>query len=143
MDHFTWQFNSGNIPLLLEVQSNFIPVSGISPTVEVKRSSDEYFADWSSNTFKAPGSSGLRYGLMTEVDGSAGVYKRLFNPYLFSETTPKSYIVTYRALLPSGLIVGSTTISEDTNLFETDVHSFIDFVGSGVLAQQGMTITFV
>ena len=143
MDQFLWQSNNGRIPLLLEVQRQFLPASGLSPTVEVKRASDEYFADWTTQTFKAPAASGDREALMTEVNNSPGVYKKLFNPVDFQQTqTHQSYIVTYRSTFPSGYSIGNETFTEDTEVTVTDMHFFTDIVASGSNSLK-MTAEFV
>lgn len=140
-NQLVWQSNDGDVPLLLEVQVSFTPVSGLSPTVEVKRCADEFYADWTTNTFKSPAASGDRFGSMTEVANTPGVYKRLFNPLTFSQTaTQQCYLATYRVTIPSGTVVGSTTLSADQSITETEIHFFNNFNGSGVLGN--MTAEF-
>ncbi len=144
-NQFSWQSNDGPIPLLFEVQTEFNPASGLSPTVEVKRASDEFYADWTTITFKPPAASGDKFGSMSVVDNSPGVYKRFFNPVDFSQTLPQqTFIVTYRVTLPSGFIVDESCppLSKARNLTQTETHLFTDMVGSGVQFLQGMTAEF-
>lgn len=136
MGQFSWQWNDGDIPLLMEVQNNFNPVSGLSPTVELRHALNDRYADWATQTFKDPNASGDRLGTMTEVSGISGLYRRLFNPKDFGQNKKQQvYIATYRATIPSG----SAGITEDTDIIASEIHHINDFAGSGTL---GMTVEF-
>ena len=141
---YTWQSNDGVIPLLFEVQYEYAPASGLSPTVEVYRASDQYYADWDSQTFKSPDASGNRYGSMSESPHVSGLYQRNFNPVLFGQVQPiQVYYVHYSVTLPSGYIArGSDALTEALTLEKTETHFFTELAGSGQLQQLGMTTSF-
>ena len=142
-NQFRWQSNDGDVPLLLEVQKEFIPVSGISPTVEVYRLPDHYFADWTDLTFKPPAAAGDKFGLMVEVPSDRGVYLRSFNPIDFSQNLPiQNFYVRYRATIPSGTLVGAEIVNRSIDLTKTETHSFVDHLGSGITNQIGLDFGF-
>lgn len=143
----TWQSNDGAVPLMLEVQWEFAPVSGLVPTVEVYRATDHFFADWSTMTFKAPAASGTKLGSMSEVPSDQGLYQRNFNPTDFGQFLPiQSFYVRYKVTIPSGTVVGAgsqqETLTEDLNLQRSEIHNFRDMVGSGVQQQLGLDFSF-
>jgi hypothetical protein len=143
----SWQSNDGAVPLMLEVQWEFTPVSGLLPTVEVYRATDHFFADWSSKTFKSPSTSGDKYGSMSEVPSDQGLYQRNFNPVDFGQNLPiQSFYVRYKVTIPSGTAVGqgsqAETLIEDLNLQRSEIHNFRDMVGSGVQEQLGLDFSF-
>ncbi|MCK5610122.1 hypothetical protein KAR91_50075 [Candidatus Pacearchaeota archaeon] len=137
-----WPRNAGEIPLMLEVQYSFAAVSGINPTVELYRDTDDFIADWSANSFvaSAPG-SGL--AIMSEVPTNNGLYRRSFNPSDFGQSlVDQTYYLRFRAIVPSGFRAG---VNADISLVSHATLKFIDFVsGSGTAGAcpQGMTITF-
>lgn len=97
-----WASNAGSIPLLLSVQFNFVSVSGLIPTVEVFRTSDDFIADFSDNTFKASGAvSGIVP--MTEVPTDQGLYRRNFDPADFGIVTEEKFYVRYKTTIPQSV----------------------------------------
>ena len=142
-NQFTWESNNGDVPLMLEVQKDFIPVSGVSPTVEVYRLPDHFFADWTDLIFKSPASSGDKFGPMTEVPSDQGVYLRFFNPITFSQTgTIQNYYMRYRTIIPSGTLIGSEFLSEPISLIKSETHHFTDFGSGTVGSDQILNIGF-
>ena len=146
-NQFSWQSNDGAVPLMLEIQWEFTPVSGLMPTVEVYRASDHFFADWSTMTFKSPAASGDKFGSMSEVPSDQGLYQRNFNPVDFGQFLPiQSFYMRYKVTLPSGTTVGQgsqqETLSEDFMVQKSETHNFRDMVGSGVQQQLGLDMTF-
>lgn len=142
-NQFQWQSNNGDVPLMLEVQKDFIPVSGILPTVEVYRLPDHFFADWTDLSFKAPAVVGDRFGVMSEVPSDRGVYLRFFNPIDFSQNLPiQNFYVRYRATIPSGTLVGAEILNRSITLEKTETHSFLDHLGSGITNQIGLDLSF-
>lgn len=113
----------GDVPLLLQVQVDSVPVSGLQPTVEIVRYPDYFVADWSNNTFAAPGTANSGQALMALVpSGDGGLYIRNFNRSDFSETNNRAiYIARYRAILPSGIV---PSVTSDTNFSEHEEHVF-------------------
>lgn len=139
---YTWQSNDGTIPLLLELQYEFTPASGLSPTVAVYRASDDYYVDWGSNTFKAPTASGTEFATMSEVQ--PGLYRKTFNPVHLGQIQPNQvYYIRYQATIPSGYVVDGEALASDINLIQTETHYFTELAGSGTLPQLGMTASFV
>lgn len=144
---FSWQSNNGEVPLMLEVQSEFTPVSGLAPTVEVYRLPDHYFADWTTLTFRPPTASGDKFGSMSEVPSDAGLYHRPFNPVTFGQVLPiQSFYVRYRVTIPSGTVIGQGPtrgpVNFDVDLVRSETHNFREMAGSGVLPQFGLEFDF-
>lgn len=141
---YQYQSNDGAVPLSLEVQYEFVPASGLSPTVEVYRASDHYYADWTTMTFKAPAASGDKYGSMSEVPSNHGLYQRNFNPVDFGQILPQQHFYArYQVTIPSGYVAGENTLTANLDLYQTDMLSFTDMVGSGVTEQFGMDASFI
>lgn len=139
---FLAQRNSGAFPIMLEVQYNFTAVSGISPTVEVYRETDDFIADWSTNTFVAAGAaSGM--AVMGEVPSNNGLYRRRFNPATFGQSLlDQTYYLRFKATIPSGF---TPDVTEDIELVQHASLKFIDFAaasGTGGSSPQGMTLSF-
>ncbi len=134
-----WPKDSSTIPLMLSVQHNFVAVSGINPTLELYRNSDDFIADWSNNTFVASSpASGL--AIMTEVPSDNGLYRRSFNPSDFGQQLlDQTYYIRFRATIPSGF---KASVNEDIPLTDYATLKFADFSGSGVSGPTGMTLTF-
>lgn len=101
---FEWVKGGGQIPLTLSVQHNLVPVSGLSPTVQVVRYPDSKVADWSTNTFVDENSASSGFGVMTEISSGTAVYVRNFNPDLFVDEASgrQIYHARYKAVIPSG-----------------------------------------
>lgn len=138
---FIWPRNSGEFPIRLQVQHNFIAVSGITPTVELYRETDDFIADWSTNMFVAPSGVASGMGAMTEVPSDNGFYRRLFNPSVFGESLlEQTYYLRFKATIPSGF---NSEVTADISLVEHASLKFIDFVsGSGTSSVQGMSLSF-
>ena len=132
MSQNVWLKNDGSIPLVLEVQFDSIPVSGIQPTVEVVRYSDWAVADWSTNSFVSPAAAVSGQGVMEPLpSGTRDTYFRHFNPALFGEGAGRQiYLTRFRATIPSGYAKG---VDKDVSL---STHQLVYFRphASGVAA---------
>ncbi len=71
------------------ISSSGVHVSGQTVTLEIEKSSNQYFYDFSSSTFKASGWTSKTVNL-TE-DSTNGIYFYLFQPPS-SETSPEQYV---------------------------------------------------
>ena len=120
---YTWPRNAGGAPLLLTVEVDGVMVSGLAPTAEVVRFSDNRIADWASMEFVVQGTAVSGAAVMSGMLGFPGVYRRDFDPDAFGEgqSLKQAYIVRYRATVPSGYVEG---LLEDSNLSSHEVHSF-------------------
>jgi len=136
-----WLKGDGSIPLTLEVQYSFIPVSGIQPTVEVLRYPDYAVADWSTSTFVPFGTASSGRGLMEEVpSGMEGLYKRDFNPGTFGEAGNRQiYFARFRATVPSGFREG---VDEDVDLITHELEFFRPPASGLQAANQSLFATF-
>ena len=129
MQQFVWQRGVGAIPLLLTLEYEFVPVSGLSgvlsPTVDVVRALDDYFLDWNSYQFVSTlPSGGIKFKPMAEASGNPGLYKVLFNLNLVSGVQHNQiYHMQYKAFIPSGFY---NTITQDINLKDLEMHTFLD-----------------
>ncbi len=56
---FVWQKQDLPVPLMLEVQVNNVPASGLSPTVEIYKYDTHEYADFDTNTFVSSGGNKL------------------------------------------------------------------------------------
>jgi len=125
---YTWQRdNFIPISLMLEVQVDNIPVSGISPTVEIYKYSNHKHADFDTNTFVSAG--GNKFGVMSGVPSNEGLYHFPFSPQDFGEVGSETYYMRYRAVVPSGY--GGGLVEEDTEIIGSEVHYFTELAGSG------------
>ncbi len=131
-NHSIWTSNAGSVPLLLAVQFNFVPVSGLSPTVEVYRNSDDFIADFDDLTFKSSGAVSGQ-AIMTEVPTDQGLYRRNFDPADFGIITEEEFYMRYKTTVPqsvSPLLIppaGFPIVVHET-------HVFVDFNGLGMTA---------
>ena len=144
---FIWSQGTGAIPLALELQFNFIPVSGLSgvnsPTVEVYRASDDFVLDWVGGSF-VPAPNANQFGLMSEVPSDKGLYRRTFNPADYGQNQSNQiYYTRYRAVIPSGFL---SCIEKNINICITDFHLFTNFGsgtgGGGSSSPAGMSAEF-
>lgn len=127
----SWTKGEGEVPLSFEVQVNFVPASGLQPTVEVLRFADNAVADWSTMQFVAYGTAVSGLAQMSELVPRAGFYTRPFDPLDFGESSDdrQVYFARYRIIVPSGYQEG---VLKDAFLIKTELLSFRP---SGVLSQ--------
>jgi hypothetical protein len=125
---FTWQKDDLPAALMLEVQFDFVPVSGITPTVEIYKYSDDTQANFSTMTFAASG--GNTSGMM-EVPSDDGLYRLDFDPRDFGESGNERYYVRYRATVPSGF----EGLAEDKNVIGSEIHYFTEISGQVRISQ--------
>ena len=127
-----WASNSGPIPLLLSVQFNFVPVSGLIPTVEIYRNSDDFIADFDDNTFKAAGAvSGVVP--MTEVPSDDGLYRRNFDPAAFGIVDEEKFYVRFKTNIPQSVNPILIPVAGFPVVVNESVNT-IDFNGLGMTA---------
>lgn len=142
-DQKEWRKAIGDIPLLLEVQADFRPVSGLSPTVEVYKASNNDYVDWASGIFTSSG--GTRMGAMSGLPLQGHIYHRTFNPLTFGDATLNPvYYVVYKATIPSGFVTPTRTLSQDTPVTKSEIHTFLEpgDLPSGTLTT-GLVASFV
>ena len=136
-NQYQWQKGDISVPLSLEVQYNDVAVSGLSPTVEIRRFADDAYADFSTNTFVTSG--GTRLGALSGISpNSVGLYRRSFDPVVFGETGNKTYFMLYRATIPSGF----QGLESDQDVTATETHYFTELAGSGTTGVAGMAASF-
>ena len=97
---YIWERGALPKALTLEVLYDDFPVTGLSPTVEVYRFSDDAYVDWATSTFVSSG--GTRFGSLSGVPSNSGLYRRHWNPTDFGQTTDAIYYMRYKATVPSG-----------------------------------------
>jgi hypothetical protein len=134
---FIWQKEDLPISLMLEVQFNFVPVSGLSPTVEIYKFSNDFHADFNTSTFVPSG--GNKFGTLSGVPSNLGLYRRSFDPQNFSENGNQIYYMRYKAVIPSGF----QGLENDREVIGTEIHYFTALSGVGGVGAQGMTASFV
>lgn len=137
-----WLRGDGEIPLTLEVQFDFIPVSGIEPTVQVLRFTDETEADWSTNMFVPFGTASSGQGVMTTVSGDLGLYRRNFNPAVFGETggDRQIYYARFRAVVPSGF---TADVVKDIPLVTHELEFFRPLGSGGAVPNEQLFASFI
>ena len=132
---YSWGTSEVPVPLNLEVQYNYIPVSGIIPTVEIYRLYDNYYLDWGTNTFVASG--GTKQGSMSGITDITGFYAQSFNPIAASQTGDyQKYYIKYHAIIPSGF----DSNNSDVNIYGTETYRFYNDV---IAVSGAMTASFV
>jgi len=136
--------NDITMPLMVHVFFKNIPVSGIAPTATVYRTSDDFQADFSNNTFVAAGTAVSGSVILPEVPCEEGLYKHLFNPFDFSQFDARQlYYIRYKAVVPSGF---RSDLQEDVEIQVAETQGFSNFAASGVFIvgqnPQTMGVTF-
>jgi len=131
MPQVSWIKGEGEVPLSFEIQVNWMPASGLQPSVEVLRFADNAVADWNSLTFVAYGAAVSGMAQMAELVPRAGFYTRSFDPLDFGEAVDdrQVYFARYRVVIPSGYQEG---VLEDVSLLRTEL---LTFRPSGAVSQ--------
>ncbi len=130
-NQFIWQKEDIPVALMLEVQFNNVPVSGISPTVEIYKYQNHKYIDFNTNTFVSAG--GNKFGSMSGVPSNAGLYERIFNPNNFGASGNQIYYMRYRAVIPSGF----QGLTENLEIIGSEMHYFTQ-VGPEI----GLSVSF-
>lgn len=136
--------NDIDMPLMLHVLYKQIPVSGIFPTAQVYRTSDDFQADFSNNTFVAAGTAVSGLVTLPEVPCDEGLYKYLFNPFDFQQFDARQvYYIRYKAVVPSGF---RSDLQEDVEVQVSETQGFSNFAASGIFVvgqeTQTMDVSF-
>jgi len=129
---FIWQKDDLPIPLMLEVTLDNLPVSGISPTVEIYKYPTHQYIDFNTNTFVLSG--GNKFGSMSGVPSNNGLYQRKFDPRDYGQSgINQVYYARYRAIIPSGF----DDLTSNIEVIGSEIHYFTELIEN-----PGMTASF-
>ena len=93
MSDIAWEYNKP-IPITLIIREGAIGIIGQSPTIEIRRKSDNKYFDWISNLFVNSG--GQKENILPSAAYQDGVYESEWNPRSYGEKNEETYILLYR-----------------------------------------------
>lgn len=105
-------------PLDFLIRKEGVGITGLTPTVALRRVSDGFYLDWADSTFKGSGWT-TKLGALSEIGG--GLYERIVNISALSLAAGVRLSAEYKAVVNGVTVVGQDSLLIVTLL--TDAHT--------------------